>query len=206
MPTRRRSGAPWVPVAVGGGFTLFAALFLLIGILVPGSPGFRLAFIGLPLVFMVVGVSAMVKGVRGMIARAAFEVAELTPTTDAVALGGTARVDLELSPKREIKVKGGKLTFTTEEEAIYSAGTDRRTYREVVFTWSTPLNLPDTISGSFRRELRIPIPKEIPPTFKGSYNRLTSACEVKVDFEGLPSLELGEEIVVAPEVVDERPV
>jgi hypothetical protein len=203
---RRYGSSPRVFILVGVLFAFFALPFLAVGFFLPGDSFFRLAFIGVPVTFGVLGALLVIKGVSGLLARTVFHVATLTPTAGAVALGSTARVKLDLSPKRDLKVKGGKLTFTTEEEAIYVRGSDRRTYREVVFEWTTPINLPEGLSGPYQRELRIPIPKELPPTFRGQYNAITSRCDVTVELAGLPNLELSEDIVIAPEVTDERAV
>jgi len=116
-------------------------------------------------------------------------------------LGGVAHLRLGLSPTRPVPVTSAKLTFYTQERAIYDAGTSQRTYKEVIGTWETPLDVPAVLDKDLYRTVRVPIPLDIPPTFHGSKNHLESKCTVYLDIPNWPDVELETEIVVLPEVV-----
>mgnify|MGYP007037737308 CR=1 FL=1 len=139
-------------------------------------------------------------GARVFVAHSAFHSVALecsTPTP----LGGKAAVDLTLAPKKPLTLgPGSKLVLECVEEAVYSAGTDRRTYSEVLHTETLPLQLPSTLSDLHTAKLEVPIPVDVPPTWSGSSNRFYTRVVAHIDIVSWPDLALEARIEVLPEV------
>lgn len=156
-----------------------------------------------PVFLLVAGAPVLLRVARQISARTLFDLCALRVLDKKVRLGGVARVLLSLEPKRPVKLNGATLSFWTEENAVRGTGKNRRSYREEVHRWSTPVDVPPVVEGSFEREIRVPIPRHLPPTFKGKHSALRSFCHVYLDIPGAPDVEAEREIRVAPELADD---
>lgn len=182
----------WVAICFGGVFVLVSPIWLVAAM---DSPGFLIGF----LLFAGIGGSIAAVGVKTVLARSAFrELALQLPASAPV--GGTVQALLVLEPKGSLVVNGGSLKVISEEEAVYRAGTQSRTYRETVHESVTPLSLPRDFAGRQEVPLTLRLPPNAPPTFKGRNNTLRTRIEVHVDIDRWPDLTLDEELLVLPEV------
>lgn len=182
----------WTAALIGGFFVLLSPVWLAADAGAIGWFGFC-AFVG-------VGGLAAAQGIRGLMALAAFEVAELQ-ASDSTPLGGVAVVVLQLSPKRPLTINGAKLTVYCEEWARYDAGTRSRTYVERLWNDVLIVEMPKVLQGPYQVELKVKIPTSIPPTFSGSNNKLRTVAHFELDIDNWPDLELDRELIIRPEVL-----
>ncbi len=141
-------------------------------------------------------------GLAQLLAAAQFQVATLKVAGPA-RLGGQAQVQLALIPKRTLAIKTiqCKLQLRTVERARYSAGTQSRTYEDRLHESSVPFEFPNSLDPTgLVRELTVQIPRDIPPSWKGSSNSLTTTLALHLAIEQWPDLKLEAEVRVLPEV------
>jgi hypothetical protein len=177
------------PFVVLGGICLAGAIF---------GDGGALNVVGGSLLLLL-GVGAAGAGVGQLMARGAFSQLTLEPLGRSFPLGGVARVRLVLEPKKPMDVNGASIVFKTIEKAVYSAGTDSRTYTDTLHEWTEAIALPSRLVGRIDHVIEIPIPRRLPPTFAGRHNSFISSCEVHVDLANWPDLDLNRELVIAAE-------
>lgn len=140
------------------------------------------------------------RGLRIHLGRAAFRVAKLTLDEQGVPMGGTARIRVRLEPKDALKITTGSVTLCSQEEAVYSAGTNSRTYRQEIHRQALSLRMPTPLTSTFAQELSVTLPPEVPATFYGRYNSLYTVVKLELGIDGWPDLLLEEELMVRPEV------
>lgn len=139
-------------------------------------------------------------GARVLIAHSAFKRADLVGDSG-VKLGGTATVSLELVSARPLTFgPKSKLVLECIEEAVYSAGSSSRTYRDTLHTETLPLELPPTLDGVFSKEVTLKIPEHVAPTWSGSHNRFYTKVTAHLDLEKWPDLQLEARVHVLAEV------
>lgn len=178
------------------------ALVIIGGVLAGGSLLAAVAsFSVCPLLATAIGGVLLFLGVKHLMAASVFEVAELVVKAP-VAMGGTAELTLELVPKKPLSLVAADcvMTWKTVEEAEYSAGTRSRTYRNTVKELKVPLELPTELHHPLQQHLTITVPLEVPPSWKGRWNSLTSRVAVTVGIAKWPDLTLEREVTVLPEV------
>lgn len=139
--------------------------------------------------------------VREAARAAAYERCELAVREPSVSMGGVAHLELVVIPARALPVTAGTLSLITRESAEYRAGTDSRTYVDEVLRWSTPIDVPARLEGTFTRELLVPIPRDCPPTLELQRNSIRTICKVHLELPGYPDAVAEAEVHVAPELV-----
>lgn len=117
-------------------------------------------------------------------------------------LGGTVEVMVVLDPARPLTLRPAECTLTlnTTERAHYSAGTQSRTYRESLWAERLALTLPAQLTQRLEQRIAVQIPRDIPPSWSGRSNWLTTTLSLRVDIDGWPDLQREATVQVLPEV------
>ena len=193
---RKQSSNPGATVALGLLLTVFVAVMFFVAV----GPAFTNPIYDvLLLVFGSISLFILVAGIGAVMARRAFRVVS-TELVGPALLGGTARVRLVLEPKRPLAINAGKVSFTTTEFAQFVyPGSDDQEFFDHPHQWEAPLRLPERLSSRHEQVIEIPIPRDLPPTFVGKTNSLTSRWAIDIDLQRWPDLHLEEELVIEPE-------
>lgn len=194
------TNSPWAPIVFGGVFVAVGAVPIGITVVAAFGEGSAPVLLGLfGSVFVIIGLAIMSKGLLQLVARLGFREAVIHAERDRWKLGSRARYSLRLDPKKPIRILKATATLTTQEYAYYSAGSDSRTYIETVHEDTQTLKLPAALTSRLEQPVEVEIPRNIPPTWEGRYNRFTTTLEVKVEIDQWPDLTLRRAVVVAPE-------
>jgi hypothetical protein len=147
-----------------------------------------------------------------VIALSGFRESVLEPPEGGALLGGEAPIRLRLTPRGTVRVASAQLRLITEERASYEekfpemetwkadGGVEAGFFRSVmeVHRWSTDLELPSELSGSWEQIIPVPIPLELPPSFEWGRHAVETRLELEIFLVGSMDLRLERELHVLP--------
>jgi len=86
-------------------------------------------------------------------------------------------------------VRGGRIELFAHEEV-----------RKVRSMGPVPVQLPAQLTRGWHQfDVELPIPRDIPPTFR---THLTALCTLTLQFEGYEDMQLNASVKIAPEELD----
>jgi hypothetical protein len=170
-----------VPLANGGSVILPIAL---IGLLVGGT-----------------GLWLVGQGARQLVSRLGFREAVISTEQEAWMLGATARFSLRLIPRRPCRIQGGTARLITVVIARKADQGKSKTSSATLYERTEPLALPVGETAGLEHAFELEIPRALPPTWEGKYNRFITTVEVNVQIDQWPDLTVSQPVVVAPEMV-----
>lgn len=136
-------------------------------------------------------------------ARAAFTRCELKVLQPEARLGETIEVEVALEPKRPLTVSSAKLTLNAHEYAHRpSRGPNdtSATYDDKKVKATAVLDVPRAFVAPFSRVVRMQVPMDQPPTFKGENDRLYTTVRLDLAIDGKLDVSLTADVLVLPEV------
>lgn len=158
---------------------------------------------------IVVGLSLVVAVVIGMLGHSAFRETTLEPPEGGALLGGNARVLVRLVPRGSVQVSSAELRLITEERADYvenfpelsSDSDSQRGHLSSVMEvhrWSSRLELPAELREPWEQSIPVPIPLELPPSFRWARHAVATRLELEVVLVGRLDLQLERELIILP--------
>ncbi|HLL05105.1 MAG TPA: hypothetical protein VK539_31335 [Myxococcaceae bacterium] len=158
-------------------------------------------------VMVILGLGLMLPQLVAWLGESAFKEATLEPPKEGAALGGQAVVRVRLVPGGALRVASAELRLISEEvayyleEGTYHSSSEEERYLTRVFEvhrWSTRLAVPLELNAPFELEVPIPIPREVPPTFRWKRHLARTRLELEVVLLGRMNLNLERELIVLP--------
>jgi hypothetical protein len=161
-------------------------------------------------VLIVVGLCLVVAVLIGMLGHTAFRETTLEPPEGGALLGGNARVLVRLVPRGSVQVSSAELRLITEERANYVADfpelasdsdDSQKGYLSSVMEvhrWSSRLELPAELREPWEQSVPVPIPLELPPSFRWARHAVATRLELEVVLVGRMDLELVRELIILP--------
>lgn len=117
----------------------------------------------------------------------------------AVPLGGVARVRLRVTPARRVKFSMHRMRARVVSAEVMGEDSTPDVYFEAPLALPIPL----TLAQPFEHEWSIPIPRHVPPSWKGTFGELVTFVEVDLPYSELGGLTAKVQVPVLPELVHE---
>ncbi|MDY7229184.1 hypothetical protein [Hyalangium rubrum] len=139
----------------------------------------------------------------------AFKEAVLELPEEGAPLGGETVVRVRLVPRKALKVASAELRLITEEAAEYIEESEGisfnnedqnqlRTRLMELHRWNSRLAVPLELSEPLELDVAIPIPRELPPTFRWDRHMAQTRLELEVNLVGRMDLHLEKELIILP--------
>lgn len=208
---KARQGSKWLGNALGLG------CFLIIG--VPMVAGFVVSLYyvvsfargnvptgeGIPaLVFAVVlglmlGVGGF-KMFRNLVARKKIGKVTFELEPRLLRRGDAIRLQVFCQPQEDTELVTAVARLRAQEEAVRGSGTNKKSFRELVYEQETEIALGRTLSAGlpFQAQGTVPIPADAPPSFMAHDNKLQWTVALRLDIARWPDWVEEREIVVHP--------
>jgi hypothetical protein len=128
----------------------------------------------------------------------------LEPPEEGALLGGEAVVRVRLVPRRAARVASAELRLISEEENRHYEGSPYSDSRDLkirvmeLHRWTTSLEIPQDLDSPLELEVPIPIPRELPPSFRWERHMARTRLELQVVLIGQMDLHLESELLVLP--------
>lgn len=196
---------------LGLGCLLVVGVPMIIGLFVAGSYALRFAQgdlsadQGLPAVVFTLVLAAILGGLavklfRNLLARKKVGQVDFDLEPRLLRRGDETRIRLSCQPREETELVTATARLRAREKAVRGSGTNKRSFRHVVYEEETEIALGRTLQAGlpFRAEGTIKIPADAPPSFLGGSNRLQWTVALRLDIARWPDWEETRSIVVHP--------
>lgn len=155
---------------------------------------------------IVVGLGFSFPPVLKWASEGAFQEVALEPPAEGAPLGGETVVRVRLVPRKPLQVASAELRLISEELAQYMEEASdyndnerqHRTRVMEVHRWSSRLAVPQDLNGPVELEVPIPIPRELPPSFRWERHMTRTRLELEVDIIGRVDLNMEKELILLP--------